>query len=53
MFNLEINGIGQSGGGTFGDVSIEGIGRVSSLRSQVLVFQKRLSVSSSSSLKEP
>ena len=27
MFNLEINGIGQSGGGTFGDVSIEGIGR--------------------------
>lgn len=28
MFNLEINGIGQSGGGTFGEVCVEGIGRL-------------------------
>ena len=28
MFNLEINGIGQSGGGAFNEVRVEGVGRL-------------------------
>ena len=31
MFNLEINGIGQSGGGAFNEVRVEGVGRLSGL----------------------